>query len=1234
MQHYDYKQVFENSINYFNGDELAAKVFTDKYALQNDKGEFLELSPREMHERLAKEFARIEANYVNPMTEKEIFELLDKFKYIVPQGSPMSAIGNPHHIQSLSNCFVVENPYDSYGGILKTDQELAQISKRRGGVGVNISTIRPRGLATANAAKTTDGISIFMERFSNTIREVGQCLAGNTLVLTINGLKRIDEIKIGDEVWTANKWVPVENILKNKKKIVKLTTRFGKEIYASEDHIFHTIYGEKKIKDLSVGDPITQIVGVGWQGNDIHLKPSAYVKTSAISREHNNLTFPTTITVELAYLLGLMYGDGCVEKKHISVALSDDWIQITDKFEFIVNKIFNLVPSVKNKSGEKCSRGRIHSKEIMQFLQDNSLLKEKAGKLIFPKVLFFTKPEVVFSFLSGYFDSDGCVQVSKKQYKISSICKDFLNNVQNVLSAHGIVSKLHKEIRADKDGQENWKDLYKLTINGNKSQDLFRSLMKESIKINTLFFDKKRRDYIRSCYTVKDFNSNSNKHSYIIDNNQFITYSTLDRIKEDLKQGKNTFLLQDYVEEISKQSALEEEVYDLILPREHLFFANGLYAHNSGRRGALMITCSVHHPEVLTFINIKKDLKKVTGANISLQLSDEFITAVKKNEKYQLRWPVDSNNPTVSEWIDAKAVWDEIISAAHQSAEPGILFWDTSLRRTPSDIYADCGYRSISTNPCSELILSKYDSCRLLLLNLVSYVKHPFKSNAEFNFNLFSEHCQKAQRLMDDMIDLELECIDRILHKIKKDPESKEIKAIELDLWKNIKIACENGRRTGTGITGIGDCIAMLNLKYGSEDSIKLTENIYKTLAINCYKASCIMAGERGTFPVFSHEKEKGHEFLEQLWQEDIELYKLYKKYGRRNIALLTTAPAGSVSTQTQTTSGIEPAYLLEYKRRKKINPSDKNVRVDFVDHLGDKWQEFVVYHHGLKQWMEITGETDIKKSPYWGATSNDIDWLASVRLQGVAQRWTCHAISKTCNLPSTATKELVSEIYMASYDAGCKGFTVYRDGCRTGVLISNDKSVDEERPLKIKKSFAPKRLEELLCDIKKVKIQGAQWTMFIGLFDGKPYEIFGGLSKYVDIPNKYKIGKIVKNGKIEGITTYNLIIGEDDDQMLIKDLANVFDNANYGAFTRTISLSLRHGVPVQFIVEQLQKDKYSDITSFSRVLARVLKQYIIDGTIANGEKICPSCKKENTLVYQEGCLRCVNAECGFSRCG
>ena len=831
---YTYDEVLKASIEYFGGDELAAKVFADKYALQDRKGQFDELSPVDMHHRLANEFSRIENKYSNPMSKDEIFKLFDKFEYICPQGSPMSGIGNPYQIQSISNCFVVESPYDSYGGILKTDQELAQISKRRGGVGVSISTIRPKGLSTANAAKSTDGIAGYMERFSNTIREVGQ----------------------------------------------------------------------------------------------------------------------------------------------------------------------------------------------------------------------------------------------------------------------------------------------------------------------------------------------------------------------------------------------------------------------SGRRGALMITCSIHHPEVRTFINIKKNLKKVTGANISLQLSDEFMNAVKNNTDYELRWPVDSKEPVVSKMVNAKEVWGEIISAAHAMAEPGILFWDTAIKRTPADIYTDVGYGSICCNPCAELILSKNDSCRLLLLNLLSYVKNPFLKNSSFDYKLFNEHAQKAQRLMDDMIDLELEAIDKILTKINLDPEPQNIKQIELDLWENIRIACENGRRTGTGITGLGDCLAALNIKYGSDKSIQTTEKIYKELAIGCYISTCILAKERGAFPAFDRKKESGHEFLDQIWKASPEAFAIYEKYGRRNIALTTTAPTGSVSMQTRTTSGIEPVYLLSYIRRKKINPTDKNASVDFVDQMGDSWQEFTVYHPGVKRWMEATGDTDITKSPYHEATSNDIDWLASVKLQGVAQKWTCHAISKTCNLPAETSIETVKDVYMAAWEAGCKGFTVYRDGCRSGVLLSEDQHKKQNydpnaRPENVEHVMAPKRPEELICDIKKAKItekgQSEGWTIFVGLLNGKPYEIFGGLSKYVDIPNKYKSGKIIKNGKIDGVTSYNLTVGDGDDQMTIKNIASVFENPIHGAFTRTISLALRHGCPVQFILEQLQKDKHSEMTSFSRVMARVLKQYIKDGTKSSSDKTCPECKKEDSIIYSEGCLRCN--VCSYSKC-
>lgn len=836
MQGYTYSQVYEASVEYFGGDEFAAKVFVDKYALQNLSGTYLESTPADMHRRLAKEFARIEKNYPNPLDEEVIFSLLDHYKYIVPQGSPMSAIGNPYQMQSLSNCFVIQgvhsDKFDSYGGIMLADQELAQIMKRRGGVGLDISGIRPKDVVTNNAAKTTDGLGVFMERFSNTCREVAQ----------------------------------------------------------------------------------------------------------------------------------------------------------------------------------------------------------------------------------------------------------------------------------------------------------------------------------------------------------------------------------------------------------------------NGRRGAEMITISINHPEIETFINIKRDLKKVTGANISIRLNDDFMQAVKDDQGYTLRWPVEATPETarVTKTVRAKDIWNQIIDSAWTSAEPGLLFWDTVKKNTPSDIYHEFGHNSISTNPCGEIVLPAYDACRLLVLNLVSYVKNPFTKDAVFDFKKFGQHTIVAQRLMDDIIDLEIECIDRIIAKIKADPEPDEVKAVELTLWHKIRHMNTSGRRTGLGITALGDTLAMLGIKYGSPESIEMTRKIYRALAVGSHTSSCIMAKERGAFPIFDYELEKDHKYLNAVFDDcSRETKRMWKKSGRRNIANTTTAPAGSVSSQTQTTSGIEPVYMLSYVRRKKHNPSDKNARVDFVDAMGDQWQEFTVYHHGVKLWMEATGETDITKSPYYGATSNEIDWVASVDMQAAAQDSIDHSISKTCNLPETATKEMVSQVYLRAWEKGCKGFTVYRDKCRDGVLISssnsNNKKTQDGRPLEIATHMAPKRPLELPCDIKKAKVQGEQWTIFIGLFNGKPYEVFGGLSKYVDIPNKYKMGKIVKNGKVEDITTYNLIIGEGEDQMIIKDIANVFENANFGAFTRTISLALRHGAPVQYVVEQLQKDKHSDVTSFSKVAARVLKNYIADGTKSTAEKKCPKCHMENNFAYQEKCLTCMG--CGWSKC-
>jgi ribonucleoside-diphosphate reductase alpha chain len=826
---YDFKKALKASIEYFHGDELAANVFVTKYALTNRKGELCEKTPSDMHRRLATEYSRIEKKYPNPISENEIYELFDKFKYIIPQGSPMSGIGNPYQVQSISNCFVIESPCDSYGGILKADQELVQIAKRRGGVGFDLSTIRPRGISTANCAKTTDGIEVFMDRFSNSCREVAQ----------------------------------------------------------------------------------------------------------------------------------------------------------------------------------------------------------------------------------------------------------------------------------------------------------------------------------------------------------------------------------------------------------------------NGRRGALMLTISVHHPQIRDFIKIKRDLTRVTGANISVRLSDEFLRAVENKTKFQLRFPVNSDAPQIDVQMDATELWNEIIESAHECAEPGLLFWDTAHKYTPSDIYADHGFGSTSTNPCGEVILSPYDSCRLMVINLLSFVAQPFTDMATFDYKKMAAVTQKAQRLMDDMVDLEIEQVEKILKKIADDPEPAAVKRIEKDLWTNIKTQALLGRRTGLGVTAVGDTLAALGVRYGSKESITLVEKFYKTLALNAYKSSCIMAKERGPFEIHQHNREVGHPFLERIWDADPEIRELSRNYGRRNIALTTTAPAGSVSTLTQTTSGIEPAYMLKYTRRKKLTENDLDGRVDFIDDMGDRWQEYDVYHHGFKKWMDkfflekrnsLTYEELEIKSPYHRSTSGDIDWVQKVKVQSVAQKWICHAISNTTNVPADTDIETIKQIYMTGWKSGCKGVTVYRDGCRTGVLVSQ-----KNDSLPFKTYDAPYRPDELKCSIHHANVQGEAWTILVGLLDGRPYEVMGGFQRYIEIPKKYRKGILIKHHYKSKNSRYDLRIGKNGEEILIKDIVAVFDNPNHAAFTRTISLTLRHGAPIQYVVEQLLKDKEADLFSFSKVMARVLKNYIKDGT-RPGKTQCENCGAENTLRYQEGCIMCTS--CGSSRCG
>lgn len=838
---YSQDEVFQATLHYFNNDDLAARVWLNKYALKDSEGNIYEMTPNDMHRRIAKEIARIEARYPNAMSEDKIFDLIKDFKYIVPQGSPMAGIGNPFQIASLSNCFVIGNSgqSDSYGGVLKIDQEQVQLMKRRGGVGHDLSHIRPKGSPVKNSALTSTGIVPFMERYSNSTREVAQ----------------------------------------------------------------------------------------------------------------------------------------------------------------------------------------------------------------------------------------------------------------------------------------------------------------------------------------------------------------------------------------------------------------------DGRRGALMLSVSINHPDSGDFIDAKLEQGKVTGANVSVRIDDQFMKAVKTGTSYVQKYPIFSSEPKFIKTIEATNLWKKIVHNAWKSAEPGILFWDTIINESVPDCYADLGFKTVSTNPCGEIPLCPYDSCRLLAINLFSYVEHPFTKEAFFNFDLFKKHIAYAQHMMDDIIDLELEKIDVILKKIDADPESDEVKSTERNLWVNIRDKAENGRRTGIGITAEGDMLAALGIQYGSDKGNEFSVEVHKTLAIEAYRASVNAAKERGAFTFFDAEREKENPFINRLKEADSKLYYEMLEYGRRNIALLTIAPTGTTSLMTQTSSGIEPVFLPVYKRRRKVNPNDKNVRVDFVDEVGDSWEEYVVFHHRFRQWMEVNGidssknftqdELDelVSRSPYFKATSNDVDWLSKVQMQGAVQKWVDHSISVTINLPNTATEELVGELYMKAWEVGCKGVTVYRDGSRSGVLISNDEKAEE--PQEILTIFPKKRPQILEADVVRFQNNKEKWIAFVGLIDERPYEIFTGLADDEDgilIPRWVNRGLIIKNRDENGVSRYDFqyknLRGY---KTTIEGLSHKF-NPEFWNYAKLFSSTLRHGMPIDKIVDlinSLQLDSES-INTWKNGVMRTLKRYVEDGTQVKGQR-CSNCNSDQ-LIYQEGCLTCK--DCGSSKCG
>ena len=843
---YTYDEAFQASLAYFDGDELAAKVWVNKYAMKDSFGNIYEQTPADMHWRIANEIARIERRYANPMSAEEIFNLIDHFRFIIPQGSPMTGIGNDYQIASLSNCFVIgmDGNADSYGAIIRIDEEQVQLMKRRGGVGHDLSHIRPKGSPVKNSALTSTGLVPFMERYSNSTREVAQ----------------------------------------------------------------------------------------------------------------------------------------------------------------------------------------------------------------------------------------------------------------------------------------------------------------------------------------------------------------------------------------------------------------------DGRRGALMLTVSIKHPDSEAFIDAKMTEGKVTGANVSVKMDDDFMQAAVEGRTYVQQYPIDSNEPLYTKEVNAAELWHKIIHNAWKSAEPGVLFWDTILRESIPDCYADLGFRTVSTNPCGEIPLCPYDSCRLLAINLYSYVRNPFTPEATFDFDLLRDHVAKAQRIMDDIIDLEIEKIKKIQDKIETDPESEEIKFAERHLWQKIMDKSTKGRRTGVGITAEGDMLAAMGYCYGTDEATEFAVSVQQTVALSAYRSSVTMARERGAFEIFDAEREKANPFILRLAEADPALYADMLKYGRRNIACLTIAPTGTVSILTQTTSGIEPVFMPVYKRRRKVNKDDPDVHIDYIDETGDCFEEFIVYHHKFLTWMKVNGYDTTKnysqdeinallaESPYHHAAANDIDWVKKVQMQGRIQKWVDHSISVTINLPADTTEELVNELYIEAWRQGCKGCTVYRDGCRSGVLIATDEKKDDKKrcePCDCRQPVVEVRPKVLKCDVVRFQNNREKWVAFVGLLEGRPYEIFTGLQdddEGILLPKSVTEGVIIKNVDENGIKRYDFqFTNKRGYKTTIEGLSEKF-NKEFWNYAKLISGVLRYRMPIDQVIKMvssLQMDNES-INTWKVGVERALKKYIVDGTAVK-DQACPSCG-EQTLVYEEGCLHCTN--CGYSRCG
>lgn len=1118
---FTYEEAFKETLAYFDGDDLATKCWIDKYCLKDNEDNILEKSPTDMHWRIAKEFARIEkSKFKRPLSEPEIFGLLDHFKYIVPQGSPMFGIGNNYQTVSLSNCYLATPPLDSYSSILDTDKELVNISKRRGGVGINLDNLRPKGTITKNSAKTSTGIVSWMERYSNSIREVGQNNRRGALMLTLS----IHHPDIIDFCTIKND--PTKVVGANIS--VKLTREFLEAVKSDSEYElrFPTDSKTPQIsKKVKAKDVWKTIIHSAWLRAEPGLLMWDNVTEQTPADCYNNYKSQGCNPCQPNWAK-VLTKEGIRQLDDIDIGTEiwsqEGWTKVVNKFSTGVKKVYKYITTA----------GVFYGTSNHQIIQNGNKIEVNQAKAIdiisgpYENIKGHDKQVVMDGLVLG----DGSIHKASGNLVHLHIGKDdydyFTDDIKSLIGKHrpGLSDTAYEVSTHIQDTE--------------LPPTYQRSIPNRYIYANY----RTKCSFLRGLYSANGsvcgnritLKSSSFK---IIEDTQLILSSI--GIRSYWTKNKATNV------KFKNGTFLCKESYDLnITSNRDLFIQN------------------------IGFIQKYKNDKIKYAKSIKTKTTFKIISTDEISTEEVLDITVDNNSHT---------------------------YWT----------------QGCNVSNCSEISLSPLDSCRLLVLNLYSYVTNPFTKDSSFDYELFFRHSRIAQRLMDDLVDLESEKITAIIEKIKSDPEPKNVKQPELDMWYKIKKFNDEGRRTGTGIVGLGDALAALNIKYGSEESIIETGRIYKTLKLGCYRASVDMAKELGPFKEYDSTKEEGCEFIQNIKTEDEYLFKDMLKYGRRNIALTTSAPTGTVSIMTQTTSGIEPLFMMGYTRRKKICHNDTHSKIHFTDTSGDKWEEFTVYHPKIKEWMKITGKTDISKSPWCGCCAEEIDWTNRVKLQAAAGKHVCHSISSTINLPENVSEEEVATIYQTSFETGLKGITVYRKNCRSGVLVDNKKNIIEQH-------HAPERPKDLKCHINHCTVDGKRFFVLVGLYgdNNQPYEIFAGRGSLIDEKIRHGLIRKMKTSFYKGIL--------EDETELSPITLGCSDNQE--TITRLVSLSMRHGVPIEFILEQLSKVEGS-LNDFSRAIIKTLKKHMKDGT-KTGES-CPSCNAK--LVFSEGCQKCMN--CSYSKC-